>query len=283
MKLLIFDGNSILNRAYYAIHALSTKDGRPTNGIFGFLKLYHKYLTLSEPDMVAVAFDLRAPTFRHRLYADYKAQRKGMPDELAMQLDPLKEILRAMNISILELEGYEADDVIGTASRFCLEQGFECDIVSGDRDDFQLLGKGIRLMMPVTRGGMSEMELYDEAALREKYGLVPAVSKTEAQRTEYSNGAWYLDAGDYNLHYIPKGALYTRLEYFAPFSEYSMIWSYDTAGGARGYCACDGPGKRSCAHVLYETDGAWVLLNMHTLDVWEIQRSADSIDWSEFK
>ena len=119
--------------------------------------------------------------------------------------------------------------------------------------------------------------------LREKYGLVPAVSKTEAQRTEYSNGAWYLDAGDYNLHYIPKGALYTRLEYFAPFSEYSMIWSYDTAGGARVYCACDGPEKRSCAHVLYETDGAWVLLNMHTLDVWEIQRSADSIDWSEFK
>ena len=119
--------------------------------------------------------------------------------------------------------------------------------------------------------------------LREKYGLSPAVSKTEAQWTEYSNGARYLDAGDYNLHYIPKGALYTRLEYFAPFSEYSMIWSYDTPDGARVYCACDGPEKRSCAHVLYETDSAWVLLNMHTLDVWEIQRSADSIDWSEFK
>ena len=119
--------------------------------------------------------------------------------------------------------------------------------------------------------------------LREKYGLVPAVSKTEAQRTEYSNGAWYENAENYNLHYIPKGALYTRLEYFAPFSEYSMIWSYDTADGVRVYCACDGPEKRSCAHVLYETDSAWVLLNMHTLDVWEIQRSADSIDWSEFK
>ena len=119
--------------------------------------------------------------------------------------------------------------------------------------------------------------------LREKYGLSPAVSKTEAQWAEYSNGARYLDAGDYNLHYIPKGALYTRLEYFAPFSEYSMIWSYDTPDGARVYCACDGPEKRSCAHVLYETDSAWVLLNMHTLDVWEIQRSADSIDWSEFK
>lgn len=119
--------------------------------------------------------------------------------------------------------------------------------------------------------------------LREKYGLVPAVSKTEAERTEYSNGAWYLDAGDYNLHYIPKGALYTRLEYFAPFSEYSMIWSYDTAGGERVYCACDGPEKRSCAHVLYETDSAWVLLNVHTLDVWQIEQTADSIDWSEFK
>ncbi len=119
--------------------------------------------------------------------------------------------------------------------------------------------------------------------LREKYGLVPAVSKTEAQWTEYSNGARYLDAVDYNLHYIPKGALYTRLEYFAPFSEYSMVWSYDTAGGEQVYCACDGPEKRSCAHVLYVTDSAWVLLNMHTLDVWEIQRSADSIDWSEFK
>lgn len=119
--------------------------------------------------------------------------------------------------------------------------------------------------------------------LREKYGLVPSVSKAEAQRTEYSNGAWYENAENYNLHYIPKGALYTRLEYFAPFSEYSMIWSYDTAGGARVYCACDGPEKRSCAHVLYVTDSAWVLLNMHTLDVWQIEQTADSIDWSEFK
>ncbi len=119
--------------------------------------------------------------------------------------------------------------------------------------------------------------------LREKYGLVPSVSKTEAQWTEYSNGARYLDAGDYSLHYIPKGVLYTRLEYFAPFREYSMVWSYDTAGGEQVYCACDGPEKRSCAHVLYVTDSAWVLLNMHTLDVWQIEQTADSIDWSEYK
>lgn len=119
--------------------------------------------------------------------------------------------------------------------------------------------------------------------LREKYSLVPAVSKTEAERTEYSNGAWYQHAGNYSLHYIPKGALYTRLEYFAPFSDYHKIWSHYSAPGQRVFCACDGPEKRSCAHVLYETDSAWVLLNMHTLDVWQIEQTADSIDWSEFK
>ena len=174
MKLLIFDGNSILNRAYYAIRALSTKDGRPTNGIFGFLKLYHKYFEISKPDMVAVSFDLREKTFRHKMYADYKAQRKGMPEDLAAQVEPLKAVLRAMNVPILELAGYEADDVIGTVSRYCCERGWECDIVSGDRDDFQLADAGVRILMPVTRAGASEMEIYDTAAVKEKYGLEPA-------------------------------------------------------------------------------------------------------------
>lgn len=173
MKLLIFDGNSILNRAYYAIRALSAKDGRPTNGIFGFLKLYHKYFELSKPDMVAVSFDLKGPTFRHELYGEYKAQRKGMPDDLAAQMEPLKEILRAMNITILEHQGYEADDVIGTVSRYCKEKGFLCDIVSGDRDDFQLVGEGCRLLLPVTKAGGSEVEFYDEAAIFEKFALKP--------------------------------------------------------------------------------------------------------------
>ena len=173
MKLLIFDGNSILNRAYYAIHALSTRDGRPTNGIFGFLKLYHKYFELSKPDMVAVSFDLREKTFRHKMYADYKAQRKGMPEDLAAQLEPLKSLLRAMNVTILEKAGYEADDIIGTVSRFCTQNGYECDIVSGDRDDFQLADPGVRILMPITRAGASEMEIYDAAAIAEKYGLAP--------------------------------------------------------------------------------------------------------------
>ncbi len=174
MKLLIFDGNSIVNRAFYAIHALSTKDGRPTNGIYGFLKLYFKYYAIAQPDMVAVAFDLREKTFRHQMYADYKAQRKGMPEELAMQMEPLKEILRAMNVKILELAGYEADDIIGTASRYCLERGYECDIVSGDRDDFQLVGPGVRVLMPVTKAGGSEMEIIDAEAVQKKYELTPA-------------------------------------------------------------------------------------------------------------
>ncbi len=173
MKLLIFDGNSILNRAFYAIRALSTRDGRPTNGIYGFLKLYHKYFNLSKPDLVAVSFDLREKTFRHQMYADYKAQRKGMPEELAVQMEPLKAILRAMNVTILEKPGYEADDIIGTVSRYCRERGYECDIVSGDRDDFQLADPGVRILMPVTRAGASEMEIYDEAAIKEKFGLAP--------------------------------------------------------------------------------------------------------------
>ncbi len=173
MKLLIFDGNSILNRAYYAIRALSTRDGRPTNGIFGFLKLYHKYFELSKPDMVAVSFDLKEKTFRHKMYPEYKAQRKGMPEDLAAQLEPLKNLLRAMNVTILEQPGYEADDIIGTVSRFCTRQGYECDIVSGDRDDLQLADPGVRILMPVTRAGTSEMEIYDTDAVREKYGLEP--------------------------------------------------------------------------------------------------------------
>ncbi len=174
MKLLIFDGNSIINRAYYAIRTLSNKAGQPTNGIFGFLKIYHKYFELSKPDMVAVSFDLMEKTFRHKMYADYKAQRKGMPDDLAAQMEPLKAILRAMNVAILEKAGYEADDVIGTVSQYCVDHGYECDIVSGDRDDFQLVGEGVRLLMPVTRLGGSETEIYDAAAIETKYGLKPS-------------------------------------------------------------------------------------------------------------
>ena len=173
MKLMVFDGNSILNRAFYAIRELSTSTGQSTNGIYGFLKLYFKYFNMCKPDMAAVAFDLREKTFRHKLYDQYKAQRKGMPDELASQLEPLKEVLRAMDVLILEKPGYEADDIIGTLSHYCDENGYECDIVSSDRDDYQLLSPLVRLIMPVTRGGMSEVDVIDQKVLFDKYGLKP--------------------------------------------------------------------------------------------------------------
>lgn len=173
MKLLIFDGNSIINRAFYAIKTLTTKSGEPTNALYGFLKLYFKYFEMSKPDMVAVAFDMRAKTFRHEMYPEYKAQRKGMPDELAVQMQPLKDVLCAMNVKIFEKEGYEADDIIGTLADYCVKNGYECDIVSGDRDDFQLAGDLVRVIMPVTRGGMSEVEIYDGKAIFEKYGFEP--------------------------------------------------------------------------------------------------------------
>ncbi len=173
MKLLCFDGNSIINRAFYAIKGLTAKDGTPTNAIYGFLKLYFKYFEMSKPDMVAVAFDVRAKTFRHKMYDEYKAGRHAMPDELALQFEPLKEILRAMNVCIFEKEGYEADDIIGTLSKFCTDNGYECDIVSGDRDDFQLINENVRVIMPVTRGGMSEVEIYDKDAIIDKYGIEP--------------------------------------------------------------------------------------------------------------
>ncbi len=174
MKLLVFDGNSIVNRAFYAIKTLSTKSGMPTNALHGFLKLYFKYLNISKPDMVAVAFDVRAKTFRHKMCESYKATRKGMPDELAVQMEPLKEILREMNVCIFEKEGYEADDIIGTLASYCTDNDYECDIVSGDRDDFQLINENVRLIMPITRGGMSEVDIYDKHAFVEKYGFEPA-------------------------------------------------------------------------------------------------------------
>ena len=173
MKLLVFDGNSIINRAFYAIKTLTASDGTPTNAIYGFLKLYFKYFEMSKPDMVAVAFDLRAKTFRHRLYEEYKAGRHAMPDELGVQFEPLKDILRAMNVCIYEKEGYEADDIIGTLAKYCEDNGHTCDIVSGDRDDFQLVSDNVRVIMPVTRGGMSEVEIIDKSAIFEKYQLQP--------------------------------------------------------------------------------------------------------------
>ncbi len=175
MKIMVIDGNSIVNRAFYGVRPLTTRDGLYTNAVYGFLSIYLKLLEDVRPDGVCVAFDLRAPTFRHKRYEGYKAQRKGMPEELAMQMEPLKELLDAMNITRLECEGYEADDIIGTVSRLCAENGDTCDIVTGDRDSFQLIAnEGTNVLLVTSRMGKTETVRYDSDAIEEKYGLSPA-------------------------------------------------------------------------------------------------------------
>ncbi len=172
-KLLVVDGNSIINRAFYGVRLLTNEQGVYTNAIYGFLNILMKYLSQDAPDYIAVAFDLPAPTFRHKQYAEYKAGRKGMPEELAMQLPLLKEALAAMNIPQLSLEGYEADDIIGTVSRMCEESGVECLVVTGDRDALQLASDTTKIYLTSTRGGETQLNIMDYAAVQEKYGVTP--------------------------------------------------------------------------------------------------------------
>ena len=138
-KLLVIDGNSVLNRAFYGVKPLSTRDGRPTNAIFGFVNIIMKSVEALSPDSVGVAFDLRAPTFRHKKYSLYKANRHGMPEDLALQLEPVKTISELLGFHVLSLEGYEADDILGTSARLADEGGYECYVLTGDRDSLQLI------------------------------------------------------------------------------------------------------------------------------------------------
>ena len=153
-KLILVDGNSIMNRAFYGIMGskmLMTDDGTYTNAVYGFLAILFKILEDIEPQYIAVAFDLKAPTARHKMYEGYKANRHGMPDELAAQMPIIKDILRDMNISIIEKEGYEADDVLGTLSKRGEKEGIEVTILSGDRDTFQLTSDHITVRIPRTK------------------------------------------------------------------------------------------------------------------------------------
>ena len=175
-KFVLIDGNSIMNRAFYGImgsRMLTTKDGKYTNAVYGFLAIMFKLLEDVKPKYMAVAFDLKKPTARHKMYEGYKANRKGMPDELAEQMPMIKEILQAMNIDIVEKEGYEADDVLGTLSRYGEKQGLEVIILSGDRDTFQLATNKVTIRIPHTKAGKSETDEYDEKKIKEKYGLKP--------------------------------------------------------------------------------------------------------------
>ena len=173
MRLLVIDGNSIANRAFFGIKLLTTKDGRYTNAIFGFLNILNSLLKECSPDEVAVAFDLKAPTFRHKMYDGYKATRHGMPEELAMQLPYLKQVLSAMNIPQYDLTGYEADDLIGTISRRCEASGWDCVIVTGDKDSFQLISETTHVCHVKSRMGQTTTTEYTPKLFFDEYGFEP--------------------------------------------------------------------------------------------------------------
>lgn len=172
MKLLVIDGNSIINRAFYGIKLLTTKDGQFTNGIYGFMNILLKLRQECEPDAVAVAFDLKAPTFRHKMYEEYKAGRKGMPDELRSQMPILKELLSYLGYTIVEKEGYEADDILGTLSAQCKGED-RCFIATGDRDSLQLISDNTTVLLAATKMGKAVTTAYDKELLREEYGVDP--------------------------------------------------------------------------------------------------------------
>ena len=169
MKLLLIDGNSIMNRAFYGIRMLTAPNGVPTNALTGFMNIYMKLIKEEKPDRICTAFDLKAPTFRHKLYADYKGTRHAMPDELAAQMPLIKDILRALGVAIVEKEGYEADDIIGTLSRAAHDQGMDCVIMTGDRDSFQLVNDKVTVRLASNK----EDVFYTPEKIREVYGVEP--------------------------------------------------------------------------------------------------------------
>ena len=175
-KFIIIDGNSILNRAFYGIMGgkmLQTADGTYTNAVYGFLAIYFKTIEDINPDYVAVAFDMKKPTKRHEMYSDYKGTRKGMPEELVTQMPIIKDVLKSMNISIVEKEGYEADDILGTLSKAAEKNNIEAILLTGDRDSFQLASDHISIRMPRTKNGKTETEIFDRNKIKEVYGLEP--------------------------------------------------------------------------------------------------------------
>ena len=172
-KIVLIDGHSIINRAFYGVPDLTNKDGLHTNGIFGFVNILFKILEEEKPDYLTVAFDVKHPTFRHEMFTEYKGTRKGMPPELHEQVPVLKELLTAMGIKIMELPGYEADDLLGTVAKRSEAKGMDVLVVSGDRDLLQIVTDDIRVCIPKTKRGTTEYEMYYTKDVQEKYGLLP--------------------------------------------------------------------------------------------------------------
>ena len=173
MKLMVLDGNSLANRAFYGIKLLSTRDGQYTNAIYGFLNILSKLLEEEQPDALCVTFDRKAPTFRHLAYEGYKANRHPMPEELRSQMPVLKDILSAMRVPRYELDGWEADDLMGTISRRCEAEGWECVIVTGDKDTLQLITDRTTVKLVSTRMGRTLTQNMTPEAFREQYGFEP--------------------------------------------------------------------------------------------------------------
>ena len=173
MKLLILDGNSVINRAFFGVKPLTTREGLYTHAIFGFLNILERMEKEEQSEAICVAFDLHGPTFRHLQYEGYKANRHGMPEELAMQMPVMKEVLRAMNIPIYECQGWEADDIIGTVGKICSNNEWECVIVTGDRDSLQLIDRNVHVKLVITKAGQTTATLYTEEVFREEYGFEP--------------------------------------------------------------------------------------------------------------
>lgn len=172
-KLILIDGHSILNRAFYGVPDLTNSEGIHTNALFGFLNIMFRFLDEEQPDYLMVSFDLSAPTFRHKTYPEYKGTRKPMAPELKQQVPLIKELLKAMNITIVEKEGYEADDVLGTLAKKCAAAGFDVSIISGDRDLLQLAEEHIKIRIPKTKKGITEVEDYLPSDVAETFGVTP--------------------------------------------------------------------------------------------------------------
>ena len=172
-KIVLIDGHSILNRAFYGVPDLTNSEGLHTNAIFGFLNILFKILDEEKPEYLTVTFDVHAPTFRHEMYADYKGTRKPMAEELRQQVPVIKEVLEAMQIEIVEQAGLEADDLLGTISRTCEEKGMEVSIISGDRDTLQLATEHVKIRIPRTKQGRTEVTDYYAADVKEAYGVTP--------------------------------------------------------------------------------------------------------------
>ena len=175
-KLIVIDGNSILNRAFYGIMGskmLQTADGTYTNAVYGFLNIMFKIIEDENPEYLVVAFDVKEPTKRHEMYAAYKGTRKGMPDELAAQMPIIKKVLNAMHIKIMEMPGYEADDILGTLSVWGAKQELQVILLTGDRDSFQLAQENVIIRIPRTKQGKTETEDFDSNKIQETYGVAP--------------------------------------------------------------------------------------------------------------